>query len=90
MRDTIVVEASELYELIKELQQTEAEYIEITIDEPFNDDDEIYPAALRLCAYTPECSIEFEPIEAPENEDEILDNMRNSVSVTPNLISSDK
>lgn len=86
MRDSIIVSVSELRSLIQDVRRTGKKYVEVSISDTYEDDGEIYPASLSMCTCDPEECVEFEPIEAPENESELANTMLEAVHMSSNLL----
>lgn len=85
MRNSIIVNVSELRSLIQDVRRTGKQYVELTISDSFEEDGESYPAELSLCAYESEECIEFDPIYAPGNEAELSAAMTAAVHMSSNL-----
>jgi len=86
MRNSIIVNVSELRALIQDVRRTGKEYVEVSISDSFEDDGEMYPSSLSLCACSTEECIEFEPIYPPENETALAEAMMNAVHMSSNLL----
>lgn len=85
MRDTIIVKVSELRAVIQDVRRTGSEYVELTISDSYNDNDEVVPASLSLCTCDSDECMEFDPIYAPENESELSADMDEAIHMSSNL-----
>lgn len=87
MRNSIIVDVSELRSLVQDVRRTGMKYVQLSILDPLDDDDDdIVPAELSLCAFDSSECIEFENIYAPENESELSDSISHAVHMSSNLL----
>lgn len=88
MRDSIIVSISELRSLVQDARRTGKQYVKLSILEPLDDSDGLYPvpAELSLCAFDSSECIELESIYAPENESELNESISTAVHVSSNLL----
>lgn len=86
MRNSIIVNVSELRSLVQDVRRTGKNYVKVTIDDSWEEDGETYPASLSFCTCDPETCIEFDPIEAPTNESELDASMTLAVHMSSNLL----
>lgn len=89
MRDSIIVSVSELRSLVKDVRRSGKDYVQISILEPLDDEDDPEPAELSLSAFDssdPSMCIDYESIYAPENESELSDKILFAAHMSSNLL----
>lgn len=76
MKDSIIIDVSELRSMLQDIRRTGKQYVKVMINEGLEDDGSgSVPASLLLQAFDSSECIDFPEIYAPENESELLDNM---------------
>lgn len=91
MRDSIIVSVSELRSLVQDVRRSGKEYVQLSILDPLDDEDDgdAVPAELSLSAFNPNESdtcIDFDTIYAPENESKLSDKVSLAVHMSSNLL----
>lgn len=88
MRDSIIVNLSELRSLVQDARRTGKQYVRLSILDPLDDSDgcEPVPAELTLTAFDSTECIDFESIYAPENESELNESVATTVHISSNLL----
>ena len=91
MRDSIIVNVSELRSLVQDVRRSGKKYVQLSILEPLDDEDggEPVPAELSLSAFDPndpDMCIDYESIYAPENESELSNKISLSAHMSSNLL----
>jgi hypothetical protein len=87
MKNSIIVDVSELRSLVQDVRRTGKQYVELSIVDPADDEEEPYPTELYARAFDSSECIEFECICAPDNEAELSDVVVNSaLNFSSNLL----
>lgn len=86
MRNSIIVDVSELRSTLQDIRRTGKQYVKLVIEDELEDDGSGFvPASLSLEAFDSSECIDFPEIYAPENESELLDSMAN-IHLSSNLL----
>lgn len=90
MKESIIVNVSELRSLLQDIRRDGMEYVRLSISEEDEDDGEIIPASLDVSAYrknsTPDSWVDYDGPEAVPNEKELEENFLYSMHMSSNIL----
>ncbi len=90
MKDSIIVNVSELHSLLDELHKDGMEYVCLSISEEDEDEGEIIPASLEVSGYkpnvTPDAWVDYDDLEAVPSEKELETKYLCGIHTSSNLL----
>lgn len=89
MKDTIIVNVSELRSLVQDIRHSGCDVVSLTINEADKFDDDVIPAHISFSACkesSPDKWIHFDDIDAVPNESELKEKSITAIHMSSNLL----
>lgn len=88
MKNSIIVNVSELRSMLQDIRRSGCEFVSLTIDESEKIGDTVLPSSISFSAckaYSPDEWIDFEEVEAVPNEAELYEKSLTAIHMSSNL-----